>query len=45
MRQLMKLSPEQRQAMGRASRKLAEDVFDEKRVVDKYLEALGLDQD
>jgi glycosyltransferase involved in cell wall biosynthesis len=45
MQQLMKLSPEQRQAMGRASRKLAEDVFDEKRVVDKYLEALGLDQD
>ncbi len=45
MRQLMKLSTEQRQAMGRASRKLAEDVFDEKRVVDKYLEALGLDPD
>jgi glycosyltransferase involved in cell wall biosynthesis len=44
MRQLMKLSHEQRQAMGQASRNLAEDVFDEKRVVDKYLEALGLDQ-
>ncbi len=45
MRQLMKLSPEQRQAMGRASRKLAEDVFDEKLVVKKYLEALSLGED
>ncbi len=42
MRQLMQLSPEQRQAMGQASRKLAEEVFDERLVVKKYLEALGL---
>ena len=40
MRQLMQLSPEKRQAMGQASRKLAEDVFDENRVVQKYLDAL-----
>ena len=40
MRQLMQLSPEKRQAMGQASRKLAEDVFDENRVVQHYLDAL-----
>ena len=40
MRQLMQLSPEQRQAMGQASRKLAEEVFDERLVVKKYLEAI-----
>jgi glycosyltransferase involved in cell wall biosynthesis len=45
MRQLIKLSPEQRQAMGQASRKLAEELFDEKLVVKKYLEALGLGED
>ena len=45
MRQLMQLSPEQRQAMGQASRKLVEEVFDEKLVVKKYLEALGLGED
>lgn len=42
MRQLMQLSPEQRRAMGQASRNLAEELFDEKLVVKKYLEALGL---
>jgi glycosyltransferase involved in cell wall biosynthesis len=40
MRQLMQLPPEKRQAMGQASRKLAEDVFDENRVVQQYLDAL-----
>ena len=45
MRQLMQLSPEQRQAMGQASRKLAEELFDEKLVVKKYLEALSLGED
>ena len=40
MRQLMQLPPEKRQAMGKASRKLAEDVFDENRVVQHYLDAL-----
>jgi glycosyltransferase involved in cell wall biosynthesis len=40
MRQLMQLPVEKRQAMGRASRKLAEDVFDENRVVQNYLDAL-----
>jgi glycosyltransferase involved in cell wall biosynthesis len=40
MWQLMQLSLEKRQAMGRASRKLAEDVFDENRVVQHYLDAL-----
>ena len=40
MRQLMRLPFEKRQAMGRASRKLAEDVFDENRVVQHYLDAL-----
>jgi glycosyltransferase involved in cell wall biosynthesis len=40
MRQLMQLPIEKRQAMGRASRKLAEDVFDENRVVQHYLDAL-----
>ena len=45
MRQLMQLPPEQRRAMGQASRKLAEEVFDEKLVVKKYLEALGLGED
>ena len=44
MRQLMQISPEQRQAMGKASRRLAEEVFDEKLVVQKYLEALGLNR-
>jgi glycosyltransferase involved in cell wall biosynthesis len=44
MRQLMQISPEQRQAMGQASRRLAEEVFDEKLVVQKYLEALGLNR-
>ena len=43
MRQLMQLPPEKRQAMGQASRKLAEDVFDENRVVQKYLDALFLE--
>ncbi len=42
MRQLMQLSPEQHEAMGQASRNLAEELFDEKLVVEKYLEALGL---
>ncbi len=45
MLQLMQLPPEQRRAMGQASRKLAEEVFDEKLVVAKYLEALGLGED
>ena len=43
MRQLMQLPLEKRLAMGRASRKLAEDVFDENRVVQKYLDALFLE--
>jgi glycosyltransferase involved in cell wall biosynthesis len=45
MRQLMQLSPEQRQAMGQASRKLVEEVFDEKLVVKKYLKTLSLGED
>jgi glycosyltransferase involved in cell wall biosynthesis len=40
MRQLMQLPVEKRLAMGQASRKLAEDVFDENRVVQHYLDAL-----
>jgi glycosyltransferase involved in cell wall biosynthesis len=43
MRQLMQLPLEKRLAMGRASRKLAEDVFDENRVVQHYLDALFLE--
>ena len=43
MRQLMQLPLEKRQAMGQASRKLAEDVFDENRVVQHYLDALLLE--
>ncbi len=43
MRQLMQLPLERRLAMGRASRKLAEDVFDENRVVQHYLDALLLE--
>jgi glycosyltransferase involved in cell wall biosynthesis len=42
MRQMVELLPEQRLAMGRASRRLAEEVFDEKVVVQKYLDALGI---
>jgi glycosyltransferase involved in cell wall biosynthesis len=40
MLQLMQLPLEKRLAMGWASRKLAEDVFDENRVVQHYLDAL-----
>jgi glycosyltransferase involved in cell wall biosynthesis len=40
MRQLMELPAEQRLEMGRASRRLAEEVFDEKLVVQKYVDAL-----
>jgi len=43
MRQMMELSSTNRQAMIQASRKLAEEVFDEKLVVQKYLQALGLE--
>jgi hypothetical protein len=39
----MQLSDTQRQTMGRASRKLAEEVFDEKIVIDKYLQAMHLE--
>jgi hypothetical protein len=38
----MQLAPEQRDAMGETSRKLAEDTFDENLVVQKYLDALDL---
>lgn len=40
---MMKLSDAQRQAMGLASRQLAEAVFDENRVVEKYLQAMELE--
>jgi hypothetical protein len=40
---MMKLSDAQRQAMGLASRKLAEEVFDENRVVEKYFKAMDLE--
>jgi glycosyltransferase involved in cell wall biosynthesis len=40
MRKLMELPAEQRLEMGRASRRLAEEVFDDKIVVRKYLDAL-----
>lgn len=43
MRQMMELASNERQAMGQVSRKLAEEVFDEKLVVQKYLQALGLE--
>jgi len=43
MRQLMRLPTEQRQAMGAASRRLAEEVFDEKIVVQRYLDTLQLE--
>jgi len=39
----MRLSDAQRQAMGLASRKLAEEVFDENRVVEKYLRAIDFE--
>jgi len=39
----MRLPTEQRLAMGAASRKLAEDVFDEKIVVQRYLDTLQLE--
>jgi glycosyltransferase involved in cell wall biosynthesis len=42
MRRLMQLAATQRQDMGKASRRLAEEVFDEKFVVEKYLQALGI---
>ena len=40
---MMKLSDAQRQAMGLASRQLAEAVFDENRVVEKYLQAMDFE--
>lgn len=40
---MMKLSDAQRQAMGLASRELAEAVFDENRVVEKYLQAMDFE--
>jgi glycosyltransferase involved in cell wall biosynthesis len=40
---MMRLSDAQRQAMGLASRKLAEEVFDENRVVEKYLRAIDFE--
>lgn len=43
MLKMMQLSDTQRQTMGRASRKLAEEVFDEKIVIDKYLQAMHLE--
>ena len=42
MHDLMQLPPDRRDAMGRASRKLAEDTFDENLVVQKYLDTLDL---
>ena len=42
MYDLIQLPPEQRDAMGKASRKLAENTFDENLVVQKYLDALDL---
>ena len=43
MLKMMELSGTQRQAMGQASRKLVEEVFDEKIVVEKYLQAMHLE--
>ncbi len=40
---MMKLSDAQRQAMGLASRQLAEAMFDENRVVEKYLQAMDFE--
>lgn len=40
---MMRLSDAQRQAMGLASRKLAEEVFDENRVIEKYLRAIDFE--
>ena len=41
MRRMMALSLQERTQMGRASRLLAEREFDEQKVVEQYLDALG----